>query len=150
MSPPGAARAGRAARGAKVHDGTRRGKTAGRRMKPPGGWRGRGGDRSHTAPSKHQTDRDRALLPTGQIDARYFEKPYYIAPREEVGQEILAVIRDAFATRRLDGLEASFVVARATSSWSSRWGNAGLRGEWDMRFSHEVRGAEAYFSDIRR
>jgi hypothetical protein len=27
------------------------------------------------------------FLPAGQIDARYFEKPYYIVPREEIEQE---------------------------------------------------------------
>ena len=31
------------------------------------------------------------FLPAGQIDARYFEKPYYIVPREEIGQESFAV-----------------------------------------------------------
>jgi DNA end-binding protein Ku len=33
------------------------------------------------------------FVPRGQIDARYIEKPYYIAPRDAVGQEAFAVIR---------------------------------------------------------
>ena len=28
---------------------------------------------------------ERCFLPTGQIDARYYEKPYYIVPREPFG-----------------------------------------------------------------
>ena len=35
------------------------------------------------------------FVPAGQIDARYFEKPYYITPREPIGTEAFAVIRDA-------------------------------------------------------
>jgi DNA end-binding protein Ku len=37
------------------------------------------------------------FVPRGQIDARYIEKPYYIAPRDAVGQEAFAVIRDAWS-----------------------------------------------------
>jgi DNA end-binding protein Ku len=37
------------------------------------------------------------FFPRAQIDARYFEKPYYVVPREAVGQEAFAVIRDASA-----------------------------------------------------
>lgn len=33
------------------------------------------------------------FLPAGQIDARYFEKPYYIVPRADIGQESFAVSR---------------------------------------------------------
>ena len=44
------------------------------------------------------------FLPTGQIDARYFEKPYYIVPREPVGQEAFAVIRDAMSRAGVIGL----------------------------------------------
>jgi DNA end-binding protein Ku len=39
------------------------------------------------------------FLPAGQIHARYFEKPYYIAPRKEIGQESFAVIRNAMTAR---------------------------------------------------
>ena len=46
------------------------------------------------------------FLPAGQIDARYFEKPYYIVPREPVGQEAFAVIRDAMSHGALSALRA--------------------------------------------
>ena len=31
----------------------------------------------------------------GQVDVRYLEKPYYVVPRDAIGQEAFAVIRDA-------------------------------------------------------
>jgi DNA end-binding protein Ku len=34
-------------------------------------------------------------VPRDQLDPRYFDTPYYIAPRDVVAQEAYAVIRDA-------------------------------------------------------
>jgi hypothetical protein len=42
--------------------------------------------------------------PQGRIDARYIEKPYYIAARDAVGQEAFAVIRDALERKQLLGI----------------------------------------------
>ena len=42
-------------------------------------------------PQKTHTIEIERFVPQGQIDARYFEKPYYIVPRELVGQEAYAV-----------------------------------------------------------
>jgi Ku70/Ku80 beta-barrel domain len=39
------------------------------------------------------------FVPLGQIDARYHHTPYYIAPRDLVGQEAFAVIRDALSAK---------------------------------------------------
>ena len=44
------------------------------------------------------------FVPRGQIDARYIDKPYYIAPRDPVGQEAFAVIRDALERKQLLGI----------------------------------------------
>ena len=44
--------------------------------------------------STHTIDID-SFVPRAQIDERYFETPYYIAPNDEVGQEAFAVIREA-------------------------------------------------------
>jgi hypothetical protein len=37
------------------------------------------------------------FFPRAQLDSRYYHAPYYIAPRELVGQEAFAVIREAMA-----------------------------------------------------
>ena len=86
------------------------------------------------------------FLPAGQIDARYFEKPYYIVPREEIGQEPFAVIRDAMSREGVIGLAHVVLTSRERPFLVEPMG-AGLRGV-TLRFSHEVRGQEDYFSEI--
>src|SRR6202045_672527 len=44
--------------------------------------------------SRHTIDID-SLVPAAQIDKRFYDNPYYIAPTDNVGQEAFAVIRDA-------------------------------------------------------
>jgi hypothetical protein len=44
------------------------------------------------------------FIPNGQLDPRYYNSPYYIMPRDEVGQEAFAVIRDAMARKDVVGL----------------------------------------------
>jgi non-homologous end joining protein Ku len=44
------------------------------------------------------------FLPSGQIDTQYFEKPYYIVPRQVIGQESFAVIREAMSREGVIGL----------------------------------------------
>jgi len=82
----------------------------------------------------------------GQIDARYFEKPYYIVPREQIGQESFAVIRDAMRREDVIGLARVVLSSRERPFLFEPMG-AGLRGV-TLRFSHEVRGVEDYFSEI--
>jgi DNA end-binding protein Ku len=53
------------------------------------------------------------FLPAGQIAARYFEKPYYVVPRGDIGQESFAVFRDAMRREDVVGLAR---VARAEFS----------------------------------
>src|SRR4051812_25804004 len=38
-------------------------------------------------PQNTRTIQIERFLPAGQIDSRYFEKPYYVMPREEISQE---------------------------------------------------------------
>jgi DNA end-binding protein Ku len=86
------------------------------------------------------------FLPAGQIDARYFEKPYYIVPREEIGQEAFAVIRDAMTREDVVGLARIVLSSRERPFLVEPMGK-GLRGV-TLRFAHEVRGADDYFSEI--
>ena len=44
------------------------------------------------------------FLPREQLDPRYYNTPYYIAPRDLVGQEAFAVIRDAMAEKNVVGM----------------------------------------------
>ena len=86
------------------------------------------------------------FLPAGQIDARYFEKPYYIVPREQIGQESFAVIRDAMRREGVIGLARVVLSSRERYFLVEAMGN-GLRGV-TLRFAQEVRGADDYFDEI--
>jgi DNA end-binding protein Ku len=97
-------------------------------------------------PQNTRTIEIERFIPAGQIDARYFEKPYYIVPREEIGQEPFAVIRDAMGREGLIGLGRIVLSSRERPLLVEPMG-AGLRGV-TLRFSHEVRGEEDYFSEI--
>jgi non-homologous end joining protein Ku len=86
------------------------------------------------------------FLPAGQIDARYFEKPYYILPREEISQESFAVIRDAMSREAVSGLARIVLSSRERPFLLEPMGR-GLRGV-TLRFAHEVRNDSEYFSKI--
>ena len=86
------------------------------------------------------------FLPAGQIDGRYFERPYYIVPREPVGQEAFAVIRDAMIRADVIGLARVVLSSRERPFLVEPMGH-GLRGV-TLRLSQEVRSDTDYFSDI--
>jgi DNA end-binding protein Ku len=62
----------------------------------------------HPRPENTHTIEIERFLPMGQIDARYFEKPYYIVPREQIGQESFAVIRDVMRREGVIGLARDY------------------------------------------
>src|SRR4051794_36878536 len=72
-------------------------------------------------PQSTRTIEIERFLPVGQIDARYFEKTYYIVPREEIGQESFAVIRDAMSREGLIGQGASYCLRASGRFLSSPW-----------------------------
>jgi DNA end-binding protein Ku len=86
------------------------------------------------------------FLPAGQVDARYFERPYYILPREEISQESFAVIRDAMSREAVSGLARIVLSSRERPFLLEPMGR-GLRGV-TLRFAHEVRNDSEYFSEI--
>ena len=51
------------------------------------------------------------FVPRAQIDARYHNTPYYIAPSDQVGLEAFAVIRDAMRGKEMVGMGRVVVLA---------------------------------------
>jgi DNA end-binding protein Ku len=100
----------------------------------------------HPRPENTHTIEIERFLPAGQIDARYFEKPYYIVPREQIGQESFAVLRDAMRREGVIGLARVVLSSRERYFLVEPMGN-GLRGV-TLRFAQEVRGADDYFDEI--
>jgi Ku protein len=97
-------------------------------------------------PPNTRTIQIERFLPAGQIDSRYFEKPYYIIPREEISQESFAVIRDAMSREAVVGLARVVLSSRERPFLLEPTGR-GLRGV-TLRFAHEVRNESEYFSEI--
>lgn len=86
------------------------------------------------------------FVPADQVDGRYFEKPYYIVPRDVIGQEAFAVIRDAMTLKNVAGLARVVMPSRERPMLVAPMHN-GLWGV-TLRFAHEVRPESEYFSGI--
>jgi DNA end-binding protein Ku len=86
------------------------------------------------------------FVPREQIDPRYYNTPYYIAPRDQVGLEAFAVIRDSMATSGLVGLGRIVLANRERPIIVEPMGT-GLRGI-TLRYAHEVRSEAEYFERI--
>jgi DNA end-binding protein Ku len=86
------------------------------------------------------------LVPRGQIDARYHHTPYYIGPRDLVGQEAFAVIRDALSAKGVVGMGRVVLSNRERPIMLEPMG-LGLRGI-TLRYTHEIRSESEYFGDI--
>ena len=83
------------------------------------------------------------FVPRVQIDARYHDTPYYIAPREQVGQEAFAVIRDAMRGKDMVGMGRVILAKRERPIIIEPLGR-GLRG-MTLRYAHDVRSENDYF-----
>jgi DNA end-binding protein Ku len=97
-------------------------------------------------PQNTRTIEIERFVPAGQVDLRYLEKPYYVVPRDAIGQEAFAVIRDAMSREKVDGLARVVLSSRERPMLIAVMGN-GLCGV-TLRFAHEVRQQDEYFSLI--
>jgi DNA end-binding protein Ku len=95
--------------------------------------------------STHTIEIDR-FVPRSEIDERYLDTPYYVAPTDKVGQEPFAVIRDAIRAMDVVAL-GRVVLARRERVIMLKPFAKGLLG-MTLRYAYEVRDANAYFEDI--
>src|SRR5947209_7883014 len=87
-----------------------------------------------------------SFVPRAEIDERYLDSPYYIAPTERVGQEAFAVIRDAIREQGMVAL-GRVVVSRREHVVMLEAFDKGLLGT-TLRYPYEVRDHAAYFEDV--
>jgi DNA end-binding protein Ku len=95
--------------------------------------------------STHTIEIDK-FVPRPQIDERYLDSPYYIAPNDQVGQEAFAVIREAMRGKDMVALARIVLAKRERVMMLQPWEN-GLLGT-SLRYGYEVRDAKEYFGDI--
>jgi DNA end-binding protein Ku len=86
------------------------------------------------------------FVPREQVDERYLETPYYIAPDDKVAQEAFAVIRDAMRDKGKAGVGRVVISRRERMVLLEPLGKGILATL--LRYPYEVRGEEAYFEDI--
>ena len=95
--------------------------------------------------STHTIDIEK-FVPRAEVDPRYLEAPYYIAPSERVAEEAFAIIRDAMRDENVVGL-GRLVMARRERVMMLEPMAKGLMGTV-LRYASEVRGEDSYFEDI--
>ena len=119
-------------------------KTSSRREEPPAA-----AEPQPAAPVRvvnNRTIEIERCIPRGQIDARYLDTPYYIAPRDEIGLEAFAVIRDAMTGMKVVGMGHVVLAKRERPIIIEPMGN-GLCG-MTLRYTHEVRSEAEFFASI--
>jgi DNA end-binding protein Ku len=95
--------------------------------------------------STHTVDID-GFVPRADIDKRYLDKPYYIAPNGKTGAEAFVVIRDAMQDEERVALARIVMAYREHMIMLEPLGE-GLLGT-TLRFDYEVRSEKDYFSHI--
>jgi DNA end-binding protein Ku len=95
--------------------------------------------------SSHTIEID-SFVPRIEIDDRYPDSPYYVAPTDQVGQEAFAVIRDAIREKGMVALGRVVVSRREYVVMLEAFDNGLLATT--LRYAYEVRDQKAYFEDI--
>jgi len=86
------------------------------------------------------------FVPKAEIDNRYLDRPYYVAPTGKVGADAFAVIRDAMEDKERVAL-AKIVMAHREHIIALEPLGKGLLGT-TLRFDYEVRDEKDYFAAI--
>jgi Ku protein len=96
--------------------------------------------------SNHTIDID-SFVPRDEIDKRYLNNPYYIAPDGKAGVDAFAVIRDAMKDKDRVAL-ARIVLSNREHVMAIEPLGKGLLGT-TLRYPYELRDADDYFDDIK-
>ena len=81
------------------------------------------------------------------IDAIYFENPYYVSPEGELGQEAYITVRDALKKSKKVAI-GQVIIANKERIVALKACGKGLMIE-TLRYNYEVREAEDYFDEIK-
>jgi Ku protein len=96
--------------------------------------------------SNHTIDIN-SFVPSNEIDKRYLDHPYYIAPDGKIGIDAFAVIRDAMKDQNRVAL-ARIVLTNREHIIAIEPLGKGLLGT-TLRYPYELRDEAEYFDDIR-
>ena len=80
-----------------------------------------------------------------EVDERYFEKPYYLAPQDKVSREAFAVIRDAMREKAKAGLGRLVIFRKERVALIEPFGKGMLA---TLLRGDEIRSPTAVFEEI--
>ena len=86
------------------------------------------------------------FVPQADIDKRYLDRPYYVAPGDKMGAEAFVVIREAMRDKERVAL-AKIVIAHREHIIALEPLDKGILGT-TLRYEHEVRDEDEYFSGL--
>src|SRR6266702_3766745 len=95
--------------------------------------------------STHTIDIEK-FVPRSEIDERYLDSPYYLAPTDNVGQDAFAVIREAMKRKNMVGFGRAVISRRERIVMLEPFAK-GLMAT-TLRYAYEVRDTAEYFDDI--
>ncbi|KUL97363.1 DNA helicase [Bosea sp. WAO] len=87
-----------------------------------------------------------AFIPCSEIDTVFFDKPYYLAPSGQIGEDAFAVIREALRASKVGAL-AHAVLFRRYRAVMIRAQGLGLVAH-TLNFDYEVRSTAEAFDEI--
>lgn len=95
--------------------------------------------------STHTIDIER-FVPREEVNSRFLDRPYYVAPDDKVAQEAFAVIREAMAKEKKAGI-GRIVMARREYMVLLEPLDRGILAT-TLRYPYEMRAEDRYFDDI--
>lgn len=96
--------------------------------------------------SNHTIEID-SFVPAEEVDKRYFDKPYYLAPDGKAGADAFAVIRDAMKDKQRVAL-ARIVLSNRERMIAIEPLGKGLLA-MTLRFPYEMRDEKDYFGSVK-
>src|SRR6478672_8579098 len=94
----------------------------------------------------HERSTSTSSCQSDEIDKRYYERPYYIVPDDESGEQAFAVIRDAMKDKGRVALARIVFADREHILAIEAWGK-GMLGT-TLRYDYEVRDEKEFFSSL--
>ena len=89
-----------------------------------------------------------AFISCSEVDTVYFDKPYYIAPADDVANKAFQLIREGMEKKSVAALAKAVLFRRARSLLIRPYGNGIVANT--LNFDYQVRSAEEAFKDTPR
>jgi DNA end-binding protein Ku len=86
------------------------------------------------------------FVPSESIDWIWYDKPHYLTPNDQVGEEAFSVIRDAMEATGMVGISRLVMYHRERAVMLEPRGNGIVL--WTLRYGDEVRDTHAYFGKV--